>query len=209
MKKVILLVLLFISIFANAQKDVTTFLGIPVDGTKAEMKQKLIAKGYTPKTDLAGKEYLEGEFNGTDVRIHIITNNNKVYRIMVSDVNQLDEANIRIRFNRLVSQFKNNKRYFSFEDYYLPESENISYEMRIHNKIYEASFFQTPDMQKVDTLAMQKTVYDEMLRKYTEEQLENPTEEMEDADKESPEIGNNIIRIYAKKICMVQNTSTL
>ena len=28
--------------------DVTTFLGIPVDGTKTEMKQKLIAKGFVP-----------------------------------------------------------------------------------------------------------------------------------------------------------------
>ena len=32
-----------------AQKDVTTFLGIPIDGFKSEMKQKLIAKGYSPK----------------------------------------------------------------------------------------------------------------------------------------------------------------
>lgn len=32
---------------ACAQSDVTTFLGIPVDGTKPEMIQKLRAKGYT------------------------------------------------------------------------------------------------------------------------------------------------------------------
>ena len=29
-----------------AQKDVTKFLGIPVDGTKAEMKKKLQEKGF-------------------------------------------------------------------------------------------------------------------------------------------------------------------
>ena len=28
----------------------------------------------------------EGEFNGTDVRVYIATNNNKVYRIMVASI---------------------------------------------------------------------------------------------------------------------------
>ena len=179
MKKVLLLALLFVSVFAYGQKDVTKFLGIPVDGTKAAMKQKLIAKGYTPRTDLNGNEYLEGEFNGTNVNIHIVTNNNKVYRIMVTDKNVLDEANIRIRFNKLVSQFKENKRYVSMGNYTLPESEDISYEMMIHNKVYEAAFYQAPDMQQFDTLAFRQMAYNEMLKNYTEEQMMNPTEEIE------------------------------
>lgn len=61
-----------------AQKDVTTFLGIPVDGYKAEMKQKLIAKGYVPQK-VGTYEFLKGEFNGEDVQVTIVTNNNKVY----------------------------------------------------------------------------------------------------------------------------------
>jgi hypothetical protein len=179
MKKVLLLALLFVSVFAFGQKDVTKFLGIPVDGTKAAMKQKLIAKGYTPRTDMEGNEYLEGEFNGTNVNIHIVTNNNKVYRIMVTDKNVLDEANIRIRFNKLVSQFKENKRYVSMGNYTLPESEDISYEMMVHNKVYEAAFYQAPDMQQFDTLAFRQMAYNEMLKNYTEEQMMNPTEEIE------------------------------
>lgn len=43
------LVVTLVVIAAFAQKDVTTFLGIPVDGTKSAMKQKLIAKGYVPE----------------------------------------------------------------------------------------------------------------------------------------------------------------
>ena len=58
------------------QNDITKFLGIPIDGTKAEIIQKLKAKGYTP-TDI-DSEVLEGEFNGKDVSIYIATNNNKV-----------------------------------------------------------------------------------------------------------------------------------
>ena len=46
---------------ANAQKDITKFLGIPIDGTKAEMIQKLKAKGFTSKA--YDSEILEGEFN--------------------------------------------------------------------------------------------------------------------------------------------------
>ena len=103
-----------------AQKDVTTFLGIPIDGFKSEMKQKLIAKGYSPKK-FGNNEFLEGEFNGVDVRLYIGTNNNKVYRIMVCDANTRSEADIKTRFNRLVSQFENNKRYVSLEDYTLSE----------------------------------------------------------------------------------------
>lgn len=50
MKKVMTCWLIaFFAIAMYAQKDVTTFLGIPVDGYKSEMRQKLIAKGYVPK----------------------------------------------------------------------------------------------------------------------------------------------------------------
>lgn len=167
----------FFAIVMYAQKDVTTFLGIPIDGYKSEMKQKLIAKGYVAKK-VGNNEYLEGEFNGTDVHIYIGTNNNKVYRIMLCDANTQSEADIKIRFNKLVSQFKNNKRYTALDDYTLPESEDISYGMTVNNKNYDALFYQIPDMEKVDTLAMQEQVRNEVLKKYSPEQLENPTEEI-------------------------------
>ena len=170
-------IMVIFAVSTYAQKDVTTFLGIPVDGFKSEMKQKLIAKGYVPKKAGDG-EYFEGEFNGVDVNIFIGTNNNKVYRIMVCDKNTRNEADIKTRFNRLVSQFMNNKRYIAFEDYTLSESENISYEMTVNNKNYEAIFYQNPDMEKVDTLAITKLVQDELLKKYSPEQIENPTEEI-------------------------------
>ena len=160
-----------------AQNDVTTFLGIPVDGFKSEMRQKLIAKGFTPKK-VGTNEYLEGEFNGTDVHIYIATNNNKVYRIMVCDANTQDEANIKIRFNRLVNQFKNNKKYTALDQYTISDTEDISYEMNVHKKNFDALFYQNPDMEKVDTLALQNKIREQLLKKYKPEQLENPTEEI-------------------------------
>ena len=71
-----------LSVTLYAQKDVTQFLGIPVDGYKPEMIQKLKTKGFTinPLT----KDVLDGEFNGTDVNVFIATNNNKVWRIALA-----------------------------------------------------------------------------------------------------------------------------
>ena len=178
MKKLLfslLATLLTLSLYA--QNDVTTFLGIPVDGFKSEMRQKLIAKGFTPKK-VGTNEYLEGEFNGTDVHIYIATNNNKVYRIMVCDANTQDEANIKIRFNKLVNQFENNKRYTALDQYTISDTEDISYEMLVHKKNFDALFYQNPDMEKVDTLALQNKIREQLLEKYKPEQLENPTEEM-------------------------------
>lgn len=93
------------------EKDVTKFLGIPVDGYKPAMIEKLKAKGFRsiPNTDL-----LEGEFNGTEVYVGVVTNNNRVYRIGLSDKNTRGETDIKARFNRLCRQFRNNPKYKTF-----------------------------------------------------------------------------------------------
>ena len=176
-------------------KDVTTFLGIPVDGTVSSMKQKLVSKGFVPKK-FGDEEYLEGEFNGCNVNVYIRTNNNKVYRIMVADNNTVDEAQIKIRFNILVSQFENSKRYISLGKYTLSDEEDISYEMTVHNKDYEAAFYQVPNMEKADTLALQEKVRNELLSKYTEAELKNPSEEI------TKEIANTTIKIGTELMLM-------
>ena len=179
MKRLLFIVLAMIATITSfaQQKDVTSFLGIPVDGTKTEMKQKLIAKGFVPKK-IGDFERLEGEFNGHDVNVYIATNNNKVYRIMLVDKNYVDEAQIKIRFNRLVEQFENNKQYISLDKYTLSDDENISYEMTVNKKNYNAVFYQVPNMEKADTLALQEKIRNELLSKYTEAELKNPTEEI-------------------------------
>ena len=197
MKRLLFIVLAMIATITSfaQQKDVTSFLGIPVDGTKTEMKQKLIAKGFVPKK-FGDEEFLEGEFNGCNVNVYIRTNNNKVYRIMVADNFTVDEAQIKIRFNNLVSQFENNKRYFPLDKYTLSDEEDISYEMTVHNKNYDAYFYQVPDMEKADTLALQEKVRNELLSKYTEAELKNPSEEI------TKEIANTTIKIGSELMLM-------
>lgn len=166
-----MMIAMMISFSSFAQnKDVTKFLGIPVDGTKTEMKQKLIAKGFVPKK-MGDLEWLEGEFNGRNVNVYICTNNNKVYRIMLADKNTVDEAQIKIHFNNLVKQFENNKRYYAFGDYSLSDEEDISYEMIVHNKIYAAYYSQNPDFENIDT-----KVQIAIKEKYSAEELKNPSE---------------------------------
>lgn len=177
MKNVVLFILVLLSITATAQDNVTKFLGIPVDGTKADMIQKLKSKGflYNSTTD-----YLTGEFNGREVEISVVTNNNKVYRIMLRDATTSDETSIKIRFNTLCQQFLNNKKYMSTsssEDYMLSDDEQISYEMSVHNKRYEASFFQAD----IDTLALQQEALAYALSKYSSEELEQMSQEQQQA----------------------------
>ena len=159
MKKALLsLVLCCISIVGMAQTDVTKFLGIPVDGNKSDMMRKLKSKGFTQSP--YDKGVLTGKFNGMDVNVHIATNNDKVCRIMVCDANTMDEASIRIRFNVLCEQFKNNSKYYSLseEDPKLKEDENISYEMTVNKKRYEAIFYQRPDTTAADFKEGIKTI---------------------------------------------------
>lgn len=172
--------LLLLTAATWAQQDVTKFLGIPVDGTKPVMIQKLKTKGFTYNSTYG---YLEGEFNGWDVTVSVVTNNNMVYRICLYDKTWLNEADIRIRFNNLCRQFNKNQKYqHTFSDFTIPDDEDISYEMSVNNKRYEASFYQK-DVE-LDSLAEERERKSVWLSKYTEEQIANPTDEqMKDMEK--------------------------
>lgn len=153
MKKILTFGLaLMIALTVSAQKNVTRFLGIPVDGTKSEMIQKLKAKGYTYNASL---DHLEGEFNGRYVNISVVTNNNKVWRIMVTDAySTRSETEIRHRFNTLCQQFRNNEKYipaFAIPTggyYEIGSDEDISYEIRVNDKFYEAYYYQITEADK-------------------------------------------------------------
>ena len=143
MKKILsVLMLLLLSISIYAQQDVTKFLGIPVDGSKAAMIQKLKEKGFTYNTTT---DFLEGVFNGEKVYIHIQTNKNKVWRIVVWNKTGRDEGQIKIRYNKLFQQFEDNSKYtISETSHKLSDSEDISYEISVNNKQYAAVFYQLP-----------------------------------------------------------------
>ena len=179
MKRFLLSVLLLMSLpmVAFGQQEVTKFLGIPVDGSKAEMIRKLKEKGFTP-SPLRG-DVLEGEFNGAEVNVYVATNNNKVWRIMVADKNQVGGTDIKIRFNNLCRQFQENEKYLSasLSGFTIPADEDIDYEITVHDKCYEAVYAQLPEV--VDTIAVMQSLIPVLMKKYTVEQISNPTEEVQ------------------------------
>lgn len=68
--------------------------------------------------------------------------------------------------------------------------------MTVHNKNYAAVFYQVPNMEKADTLALQEKVRNELLSKYKEAELINPSEEI------TKEIKNTAIKIDTELMSM-------
>ena len=155
-----LLAMIAISASTFAQREVTKFMGIPVDGSPTEMIKKLKAKGFTTDKDFMqlvklgldwdGPEVLIGRFNGEKVRVTLRVEQNKVWRIYLSDKATRDETQIRIRFNTLVRQFENNDKYVYFYEQTIADDEDISYQMTVNKKQYEAIFAQKGEDGTID-----------------------------------------------------------
>lgn len=156
-----LLAMIAISASVFAQKEVTKFMGIPVDGSPTEMIKKLKAKGFKTDEvfmravkrgliDLDEPEGLTGRFNGERVQVNLGVEQNKVWRIYLSDKNSRDETQIKIRFNTLVRQFENNDKYVYFYEQTIADDEDISYQMTVNKKQYEAVFAQKGEDGTVD-----------------------------------------------------------
>lgn len=167
---------IMIAFAASAQKNVTKFLGIPVDGTKSSMIQKLKAKGFTYD---ANNDVLNGEFNGRDVNLHVVTNNNKVYRIMVIDAVGSSEGDIKIRFNTLCRQFEKNSKYIKlnyWEDYAIGDDVNLTYEIGVKDKRFEAAYCQYAEADK-DTTGMAAWLIEKIEEEYGLEKYRHLDEE--------------------------------
>ena len=157
-----LLAMIAISASVFAQKEVTKFMGIPVDGSPTEMIEKLKAKGFKTEEgfrrdvtvgliDWDGPEVLTGRFNGEKVLLGLLVEQNKVWRIFLSDKDSRDETQIKIRFNNLVRQFENNDKYIPyFDEQTIADDEDISYQMTVNKKRYDAYFLQKGEDGKVD-----------------------------------------------------------
>ena len=135
MRKLVVALLMFMTLSMNAQ---VKFLGIPVDGSKSEMIQILIQKGYIFNRY---KDYMMGEFNGNDVFIHVVEYKGKVGRIIVEDATPSNEIDIIIKYNNLIEQFENNGKYIG-ENAKIDNKTNISYEMAHNHNRFEAVYYQ-------------------------------------------------------------------
>lgn len=159
MKKILSLAfLLMLSLSVFAQRQVTKFLGIPVDGSRTDMIEELKDKGFTEEKYGDG---LKGQFNGKDVTIYVQTNNNKVWRIAVKYGCCFDKGDIKIQYNRLIKQFSNNSRYKVGNAEGLTHKDDIYQEVSINKKQYEASFGQLPDDENIANRLVWFTIKEE------------------------------------------------
>ena len=131
-------ILLLIPLSAFCQNSgALKFLGIPIDGTEAQFVSKLKAKGFVYNTL---SESYKGQFNGKDVDVYIHTNHNLVDRVYVA-FPSTNEESIRVEYNRLLDQFEDNGKYMSLSgNEKIPADDDISYEITVNNKRYQASY---------------------------------------------------------------------
>ena len=144
MRKTAFTLLMILTLSLNAQ---VTFKGIPVDGDVPEMMKQLRKLGFEDTNQEYSIEgytlpILEGYFNGKQVHVLLNAYNGKVYRITVCDANTVSEAQIIINYNRLFDQFIGNSKYTLDRGERIKDKEDISYNMKTRNYVYEASFIQ-------------------------------------------------------------------
>ena len=195
MKKLVFTLLMLLTLSMSAQEnDVIKFMGIPVDGTKSEMIAQLKKKGFTLKT-INNNEFLEGKFNGESVHVYVHTNNDVVDRIVVHQEKTSNESNIKIKFNNLVRQFNNNDKYFpEYQDQYIGEREDISYEMSVHSKRFQASFYQKHSKQEEDLI--KQDIYDNY-NVYLDKLLDNEALKEYADEIRNGEKDDNVNRLFA------------
>lgn len=168
MKKILLIALLtlFSVVCFGQDGGPLKFLGIPIDGTEAQFAAKLKAKGFT--YDTVYKSY-KGQFNGESVDVYIHTNHYQVDRVYVAFPYTTEES-IRVEFNCLLGQFKDNGKYMDLGmNEEIPAEDDISYEITVNNKRYQASFcYYDSDR---DPVAFKNALIDKFSEFFTEEQL--------------------------------------
>ena len=168
MKKVITIIILILLSFISfgQNKGAIKFLGIPIDGTRSHFYSELKEKGFIYNSVF---DNFRGQFNGESVNVYVHTNHDVVDRVYVS-FPETSENDIKIDFNRLVKQFKDNGKYLDLSmNTEISEDEDISYEISINQKRYQASFsYFDPDRDKEVLL---DAVFDKCQEYFSDEQM--------------------------------------
>lgn len=128
------------------QKEVTTFMDIPIDGPVVSFISELQKKGfkYTPEKNYQNTYALEGFFNGEWAEIAVSANRNKVFSVTVI-IRVEGPENAKQKFNSLHAQMARNWKYFNCQEPTIPfiaDDVDIEHEVRYKKKKFRASFFQ-------------------------------------------------------------------
>gem|GEM_PF-6204577 len=125
---------------------------------------------------------LEGEFNGRQVKIFVITYNNKVGKIVVMDEKGTDKNTIKNRYNRICMEMERSGLFMRKDDgdgytHNIKANEDISWEMYTHNKDYIAVYYQLYKPNDMDVDSNDIAMAIKMLaQNYSREELEKMSE---------------------------------
>lgn len=128
------------------QKEVTTFMDIPIDGPVESFISELQKKGfkYTPEKNYQNTYALEGVFNGQWAEIAVSADRNKVFSVGV--IIPVEGAeNAKLKFNSLHAQMARNWKYYNCQKRTVPfiaDDVDIEHELRYKKTDLKASFFQ-------------------------------------------------------------------
>lgn len=145
MKKIFTIAIMMMLVLnMSAQQGITTFLGIPVDGSKTLFIQKVKAKGFEQDTK---DNSLNGMFEGRPVTIKVFTDNGKVSRVMVIDSESTrDVMEIVDKYNGLIDTYRERPDLTEYESNpYIRDAEAAIHMRFIHEGFYYAEFFQRND----------------------------------------------------------------
>lgn len=151
MRKIAFALLMFLTLSLKAQDNVMKFMGIPIDGPKSEMIDKLQKKGFAPKQieiDLEnaenevirlggdipegkvrerdGEYFMIGNFDGKRCTIVLFSYKSKVYKICVFlDNSYRKKTDAFYVFNYYAEKLQ--EKYYDDDNYYKPL--DYSYEL--------------------------------------------------------------------------------
>lgn len=128
------------------QKEVTTFMDIPIDGSVENMIGELQKKGfkYTPENNYKNTYSLEGVFNVEWARIVVSADRNKVNSVGVI-ISVQGAENAKLRFNSLHAKMAKSWKYYNYQEATIPfiaDDVDIEYELMYKKTDFSASFFQ-------------------------------------------------------------------
>ena len=139
-----LLLSLFLLLNTTFSFGQTLFLGVPVDGTKAQFYAKLKTKGFVYSSTYKG--YI-GKFNGRSVIVNAVTNQeSKIWRVMVQSQKWMSDNDVEQYYNSLISDFLRSTKYE--KEYVTYTDDELSTNLWLSKKTYESSFWQNGDSDK-------------------------------------------------------------
>lgn len=137
MKHIFLLLTFLFCTLVSFSQNITTFNGIPIDGSYETVKEQLYQKGFVPK-HINNREYFFGNYLYHNVNVYIDTISGKVFKLWVTDHDSYNAETIKENFNFLVDYFTYHPNYQCCGGDKINEDSVID----VNNKIYGAYFIQ-------------------------------------------------------------------